>query len=404
MVNVQGGTLPLGSELAGEVVSDFQIGKYEVTWSEWQEVRAWAVANGYTDLAEVGQGSADNHPVRNVSWYDVVKWTNAKSEMKGFSPVYFLNGDTYRIGSFGPYGSSSVTQNELANGYRLPNLLEWEWAARGGIYSQNYTYSGGNILDDVAWHRGNSQGASTNLGNLRGTWGVGLKKANELGIFDMSGNVWEWLWSQYDGPIGLLRWARGGGFSDGTLSVYYTSTLGSTSIQDYQGVERGFRLARNAEPTPPVSMSILLPPTGLPQGGWGDYYEFQLGVQGGTGPYSWQILSGSPPQGITLTADGRLDGTPLQSGAFTFTVEVTDSLGNKATLQMTLIISPASNNPTLILGSGIDSGGGLTTSGTQNNWTSMGYPFQTIRTQSGNTTIHPGFLRTLIQLQTAPEN
>lgn len=162
----------------------------------------------------------------------------------------------------------------------------------------------------------------------------------------------------------------------------------------------GFRIAG----TLPPALSIVLPPTGLPQGGWGDDYEFQLGVLGGLGPYTWQILTGSLPQGITLTPDGRLVGIPLQSGAFTFTVQVTDSLGNKATLQMTLIISPASNNPTLILGSGIDSGGGLTTTGTLNNWTSMGYPFQTLRTQSGNATIHPGFLRTLIQLQTAPEN
>jgi hypothetical protein len=69
---------------------------------------------------------------------------------------------------------------------------------------------------------------------------------------------------------------------------------------------------------------------------------------------------------------------------------------------MTLIISPASNNPSVILGSGIDSGGGLSTIGTLHNWSSMGYPIQTIRAQSGNTTIQPGFLRTLLQLQTKP--
>ncbi len=89
MVTVLGGTLPEPSELAGEVVSTFYIGKYEVTWDEWQEVRAWAVEQGY-DLENVGEGSAGDHPVRNVSWYDVVKWCNAKSEMEERVPMYYI--------------------------------------------------------------------------------------------------------------------------------------------------------------------------------------------------------------------------------------------------------------------------------------------------------------------------
>jgi hypothetical protein len=74
MVSVQGGMLPQSSQLAGQTVSTFQIGKYEVTWNEWQDVRLWAVANGYNDLANLGGESAGNHPVRYVRWYDVVKW------------------------------------------------------------------------------------------------------------------------------------------------------------------------------------------------------------------------------------------------------------------------------------------------------------------------------------------
>ena len=181
------------------------------------------------------------------------------------------------------------------------------------------------------------------------------------------------------------------------------------SDKELTGAEKGasradrMRTALNAAFSP-ATLAIIVPPSGLPQGRWGDYYNYQLGVLGGLGPFTWQLLSGALPQGLELSADGRIIGIPLQSGAFTFTVQVTDSLGNKATLQMTLIIGTPSSNPALILGSGIDSGGGLTTSGTLNNWTSMGYPFQTTRAQSGNTTIHPGFLRTLIQLQPAPEN
>jgi formylglycine-generating enzyme required for sulfatase activity len=77
MVTVQGGTLPQSSELSGQAVSTFQIGKYEVTWSEWNEVRDWAVANGYADLANVGSGSVDDHPVSSVNYYDAVTWCNA---------------------------------------------------------------------------------------------------------------------------------------------------------------------------------------------------------------------------------------------------------------------------------------------------------------------------------------
>jgi hypothetical protein len=80
MVPVLGGVLPQGSELAGQRVATFYIGRYEVTWDEWQEVRDWAVNNGYSDLSGVGASSGDNYPVRNVNWFDVVKWCNAKSE------------------------------------------------------------------------------------------------------------------------------------------------------------------------------------------------------------------------------------------------------------------------------------------------------------------------------------
>jgi len=235
MVTVQGGTLPSSSQLAGQTVATFQIGKYEVTWGEWKEIRAWAVANGYTDLANVGSGSGDDHPVREVSWYDVVKWCNARSEKEGKTAVYLVSGAVYRSGEYGFYGSGVVTQKAGANGYRLPSEAEWEWAARGGVSSKGYTYSGSNDLNAIAWTWGNSSNE---------TKAVGTKAGNELGIYDMTGNVWEWCWDVYD-LYASYRRIRGGGlrsnFEDANVSFNgYEPNPASRAYSD------GFRLARRS--------------------------------------------------------------------------------------------------------------------------------------------------------------
>jgi formylglycine-generating enzyme required for sulfatase activity len=191
MVTVQGGILPPSSALTGTAVETFSIGKFEVTRNEWQKVTAWALTNGYADLVDgspVAPGTPGNHPVTNVSWNDAVKWSNAKSERAGLTPVYWSGRSVYRTGDTAP------TLQRYANGYRLPTDAEWEWAARGGVSSQGYTFSGSNDENEVAW------------GDIHnGAKAVGTKSGNELGIHDMSGNVWEWCEDPYV-PRGDLKY------------------------------------------------------------------------------------------------------------------------------------------------------------------------------------------------------
>lgn len=217
MVFVEGGTFLMGS-LPGEggtayrenespqhsvTVSSFYISKYVVTQKQWK---------CFMGNESLGSKKGDNLPVENVSWDDAQKFIRLLNEATGKS-------------------------------YRLPTEAEWEYAARGGAKSKGYKYSGSDNLVDVAWY--DEGGYSLNP--------VGTKQPNELGIYDMSGNVWEWCsdWadvypdSPQENPQGALtgtwRVQRGGGWFNEARQCRVTHRSWSDPHNRY-GKGQGFRL------------------------------------------------------------------------------------------------------------------------------------------------------------------
>jgi formylglycine-generating enzyme required for sulfatase activity len=220
-------------------VSAFAMDKYEVTKALWDEVATWASSHGY----DIGPGSAEGpspgHPATDVTWYEAVKWSNARSERERLTPCYAVSGSVYRSGQ-----SDSPTCNWGANGYRLPTEAEWEKAARGGAAGRRYPWG-----DEIDASR-----ANYDFGN-NGTTPVGSYAPNGYGLCDMAGNVWEWCWDWYGwllggvdprGPAsGSYRVDRGGGWR--SLAFHCRVAYRGNIWPDYvSSGGLGFRLVRTA--------------------------------------------------------------------------------------------------------------------------------------------------------------
>jgi len=197
--------------------SPFYMDATEVTKAQWDAVRTWALTNGYS-FDNTGSGKATNHPVHTVNWYDCVKWCNARSEKDARTPVYSIpDQSVYRSGR--PSSHTDVVQNTSVNGYRLPTVVEWEYAARGGQTGKRFPW--GDTIQHTRANYNSSSSYSYDTSSTRGyhpsaettsprTMAVKSFAANGYGLYDMAGNVWEWCWD----TSGTSRFIRGGSWFD----------------------------------------------------------------------------------------------------------------------------------------------------------------------------------------------
>jgi len=257
MVQIPGGSFEMGSDngennekpVHAVTLSSFYMGKYQVTQEQWAAVMG-SNPSSFTSSPASGEVQG-KRPVERVSWYDTLVFCNKLSMLEGLSPAYRISGSTDPADWGTVPTSSNSTWNAVeivagSNGYRLPTEAQWEYAARGGNGSLgNYTYSGSNSVDSVAWYWGNSD---------RKTHEVGKKAPNGLGLYDMSGNVWEWCWDWYGSytsaaqmnPMGAaagsFRVLRGGCWLDSASDA--RSSFRSYYYPSYGNYIVGFRLVR----------------------------------------------------------------------------------------------------------------------------------------------------------------
>ncbi len=223
-----GFVLAKGSTYKMVNIKDFFVKKVEVSFLEYD---LYCSNTSARESSDNGWGRGSN-PAMNVSWLDAVMYCNWLSSEKGLEKCYSISG-------------SDVSCDFSKNGFRLPTEAEWEYAASGGNFSEEYIYSGSNKPEDAGWYSDTSNGHPHKTGALT---------ANELGIYDMSGNVWEWCWDWFsnsadystNGPVtGKYKVVRGGSWSYFKEDIIITSR--GRLFPGDKNTNTGFRIVQNVK-------------------------------------------------------------------------------------------------------------------------------------------------------------
>lgn len=227
-------------------IADFYMSKTEVTQREWIAIMG--------DNPSKFKG--ENLPVETVRWYDCIEFCINKSLKDNLQPYYEIFKDSIDVYNKSEFDSVKwvIRVYPEANGYRLPTEAEWEYAASGGQLSKSYEYSGSNTIDEVAWYwRNCGDTILTEEWNYRilennhcRTRPVGIKSPNELGLYDMTGNVREWCedwFENHEIPYGEFRSQRGGGWIG--IENYMKFNDRDYFEANGLGPDQGFRICRN---------------------------------------------------------------------------------------------------------------------------------------------------------------
>ncbi|TSA16360.1 hypothetical protein D4R75_13585, partial [bacterium] len=365
LVQVNGGTFQMGSTTGKSdetpvhsvTLGAFSMDRTEITYEKWTEVRSWGLTHGYTDLwaGKKWDSGMTNLPVTQVSWYDILKWSNARSEKDGLTPVYYASNTLSTVYRTGELDLAADAVKWTANGYRLPTEAEWEFAARGGTKSQGYAYSGSDAIDDVAWCYANS-GNNPHV--------VGTKRANELGLYDMSGNVFEWCWDLYGtysafaqadpkGPTSGNQHQpvlRGGAFNTDEYCRVAARSYGGAGGRDFCGFRCVQTDSVRTTGSIPATPQNLLATSGNGQVTlkWNkvpdtDLKRYRI-YRGTASPANTLIDSTSAgnPNDTTRTITGLTNGT-----TYYFRVTAVDSAGNESAYSNEISATPSS--PTIVL-------------------------------------------------------
>ena len=273
MALVQGGSIKgKGAEYGemglideGAKLDPYYIGKYEVTQEFYEAVIGSqkgafdkAPSSNLKDTLVKGEAQ-ERRPVESVTWYDAISFCNALSKIQGLQEAYTIK---VKAAEGGHITDADVSWNKKANGYRLPSEEEWELACRGGDPAKKdfaYSFSGASSpsydgkaatsadLDKVGWYLYNPGGKTSSTKGSKGTPGycsheVGKKGGNALGIFDMSGNVYEWVFDVGDDGERIVR---GGAFTTSAAACKITAYNDEKPSKRLTAL--GFRIARNAK-------------------------------------------------------------------------------------------------------------------------------------------------------------